>query len=83
MLKILAIAIILLVFYVLWHNMKKEIKETAKDTLDINKDGKVNLDDAKEVVKKATRRSRPKKTTSTNKKTSTKGATKKSTSTNK
>lgn len=34
----------------------KTVKSKAKAKLDVNKDGKVNVDDAKEVVKRVTRK---------------------------
>lgn len=34
----------------------KTVKRKAKEKLDVNKDGKVNVEDVKEVVKKATRK---------------------------
>lgn len=36
-----------------WHTAPAEGSELAKNTLDVNNDGKVNLQDAVEVVKKA------------------------------
>lgn len=76
MIKLLfGIAILAFIGFILWRHMTAEnkaaiktaSKQAAKDTLDINDDGKVNFDDVKaaasktaSAAKKVTKRGRPK-----------------------